>query len=288
MRKYIFLSIFISILTPVAFANNEQFLREARRAISVYFKDSGLMPVVLSASISPGDVLSWDSWMVDEAASHCFPNLQIEPPAHIELPQVSFRGSMKASFLVALGEFLNLRAGGDREFTVHINYTDAKLTEVTRGNLRRTLSEECERLEPVLREEPWSNEKNGVPPLIVGKVVTAKQSVFIVASAKISAEIASDIAKLVGHATRVINVADPKLSAEFGVNAQAGIIVESQLELPVAVVPAFLFGRFPERRGPGAQEDPRIIYAAREFDPANPEHIELFELTIEGVLGGSS
>lgn len=284
--RTLLVAVFSAFLALPAAASEETFLKETRRAIGAYFKDRGLMPVVLSAELSPGDVLSWDSWLVDEEAEYCFPNLVPEGPSAVTLPNVSFKGSFEASFLVALGEFFKLSAAGEREFNVFIRYSDVKLTEATRGELRRSLVDECARLGPVLDEEPWSAEDNGIPPLVVGKVVTAKQSVFVVASSKRSAELEAELSKLPIPASRVIQVADPKIAASFGSTSDSGLVIESDLELPVAVAPAFLFGLFPDRRGGDGSDTGEPVFAAREFDPANPEHLKLFELTLEGVLDG--
>lgn len=286
MRRLLWLLLFAALLPAPAMADNETFLRETRRAIGAFFKDKGLMPVVLSAKVAPGDILSWESWLVDEAASYCFPDLDVAGPSDIALPDVSFKGSFEASFLVALGEFFSLKAKSEREFSVFVRYRDVKLTEATRGALRRSLSDSCAQFEPVLQEAPWSRETNGLPPLIVGKVVTAKQSVFVVASADRSAEIAAELGKLSIPTSKVIQVADPKVAASFGSTAESGLVVETNLELPVAVAPAFLFGLFPDRRGGNDQSLGDPVFAAREFDPENEEHLKLFELTLEGVLDG--
>ena len=211
MRRLVGLLLLAALLPAPAMADNETFLRETRRAISAFFKNHGLMPVVLSAQVAPGDVLSWESWLVDEAASYCFPDLEINGPSDIVLPDVSFRGSFEASFLIALGEFFNLRAESEREFRVFVRYRNAKLTEATLGDLRRSLSDNCARFRPVVEETPWSRETDGVPPLIVGRVVTAKQSVFVVASADRSAEIAAELGNLPIPTNKVIRVADPRL-----------------------------------------------------------------------------
>lgn len=275
---------FIMLLPKIAFADNESFLNETRRAIGAYFKDRGLMPVVLSAKLTPGDVLSWKSWLVDEESEFCFPELKTNGPAEITLPDVSFKGSFEASFLVALGEFFEVKAATDREFQVFIRYSDVKLTEATRGELRRSLAENCSHLGPVLNEKPWSTTDNGVPPLIVGKVVTAKQSVFVVSSSENTAELETELSKLPIPTNKVIEVADPKIAASFGSTAESGLVIESNIELPIAVAPAFLFGLFPKVRGQGSSN---LTFAAREFDIKNPEHIKLFERSMEEILGGA-
>lgn len=273
------------LLVPPAFAADETFLKETRRAVGAYFKDRGLMPVVLSANLTPGDVLSWDSWLIDERSSYCFPNLIVEGPKKIALPDVSFKASFEASFLIALGEFFKIKAEGEREFSVFIRYTDVMLTEVSRGELRRTLAADCERLTPVLKEEPWSTAVDGIPPLIVGKVVTAKQAVLVVASAERSAEIEAELSKLPIPASRAVQIADPKIAATFGATADSGLVIESNLDLPIAIAPAFLFGMFPDRRG-GEGDEGDTVFAARGFDPNDPEHLKLFELTMESILDG--
>jgi hypothetical protein len=252
-------------------------LDAVERALIEAFKQQFLMPIVLAADQTPGDVMDWSSWTLDERSMQCFPTLQLPPPKPTTLPAVTTLESLNGGLSLGLNRTFRVDGRDARTFRLSIQFEDAQIVLATKGDLRRALSDQCAHLEPVVTEKPWM--QTAPPPLIIGRVVSARKRVVLVVDNDSDLEIAARVATSAAAGKTKVTRADSQALLAFGLAGHGGVVLESNERLPVAFAPAFLFGKFPTERG---ADD--LIFQARELNTEDSVHEGLFEAALKARL----
>lgn len=266
-------------------------LGEYRRVLLAYFKAFNLLPIVLPAGQKPGDVFDMrQKGVLKSRADECFPGLVQPTPVPSALAYTFQLDSSKAGLALGLKQLGSLNLSGDFEQTVTVSYTDVKVVTVSQQALSATVSSACKDVAAVVMqtEVPIGQ----TPPLlaVIGTLVTAKREVFI--GTKQDFDVKASVDKLstvllstgIGSALKVTGL-DPSLSVALGFGGKKGVLVQSDQELPVAFMPAFI----PEvlfstvQGGSSEQPTPRSLQW-RSFDPAATESKRLLESLVDAAI----
>jgi len=268
-------------------------LTEYRRVLLTYFKAFNLLPIVLPAGQKPGDVFDMKQVGVLKSRSEeCFPTL-VQPASVPSALAYTFQlDSAKAGLALGLQNIGSVNLSSDFEQTVTVSYTDVRVTAVSQQALSAALSDSCRDVAAVVRESDLPLQQSNQPALlaIVGTLVTAKREIFI--GTKQSFDVKTSVDKLssvflasgIGSTLKVIGL-DPSMSVALGFGAKRGVLVQSDQELPVAFMPAFipkvLFSSI--QGAPPDQAIPRALQW-QKFDPSTAESTRLLGSLIDSAI----
>jgi hypothetical protein len=210
-----------------------------RKEMLGYFRPYFLLPITVPAGQTVGDVYSSDFWSLEERAKSCFPTLPAGAPEATTLPTLRPIAASTAGLALGLPDVASFGFAG----RTAVQLANATVITTSKGDLRRSLSKDCDYLGPILEERTVSR---GTPiKIILGRVVYAKKAGFFGIDA--SANPAGDAAALAQRLTSIgaasiasVRVLDAQASARFDPNARAGVYVETKAPEPVAFAPAFL------------------------------------------------
>ncbi|MGV2074041.1 MULTISPECIES: hypothetical protein [Rhizobium/Agrobacterium group] len=265
-------------------------LSQYRRVLLTYFKAFNLLPIVLPADQVPGDVFDMgQKGVLVSKADECFPGLKQPEPVQSVLAYTFELDTQKAGLALGIPKIGSVDLGGDFEQTITVNYTDVKVRTVSQQSLRTTASDKCPDILAIARQKEVALTDGSKPALlaIVGTVVTAKREIFIGAKTSIDMKVAADkLSTLLtgtgaGMALKVSGL-DPSLSAVLGFGGKSGLLVQSNMELPVAFMPAFI----PEVLFASTQGDQKPTPRALKWDDYDPnaeQNKQLLRSLIDGA-----
>lgn len=249
-------------------------LNQYRRVLLAYFKTFNLLPIVLPADQGPGDVFDMgQKGVLVSKSAECFPDLR-QPEAVKSVLAYTFQlDTQKVGLALGVPKIASLELDGDFERTITVNYTDVKVRMVSQQALRSAASANCPDVLTIVRQKEVPFSPNSRPALlaVVGTIVTAKREIFIGVTTNVDMKAAADklSALLAGTAAGItlkISGLDPSLSAVLGFGGKSGLLVRSDVELPVAFMPAFI----PEVFFTSTQGDERPTPRALKWDDYNP------------------
>ena len=268
-------------------------LAEYRRVLLSYFKAFNLLPILLPAGQRPGDVFDMrQNGVLKSFADECFPSLVQPTPVPSALGYTFQLDSSKAGLALGFPKLGSMDLSGDFEQTVTVSYTNVKVAIVSQQALRAAVSDSCGDVAAVVRQSEVPLGPSAQPTLlaVVGTLVTAKREIFI--GTKQDFDVKASVDKLssvllaigVGSTLKVIGL-DPSMSVALGFGAKKGVLVQSDQELPVAFMPAFipqvLFSTV--QGGASEQPTPRSLLW-RNFNPASVESTELLGSLIDAAV----
>lgn len=224
-------------------------LMEYRSVLLAYFKPFNLLPIILPAGQQPGDVFNITEMGVLRSAAHeCFPGLVEPAPVQSALAYTFSLDTTKAGLALGLPSLGSLNVGGDFEQTIKVSYSEVKVAAVSQQALKDAVSSsKCPDVASVVNKDQVQIDPASKVKLlaVVGTLVTAKREIFIGAKSNFDLKASVDqLAALLsatglGAGLKIIGV-DPSLSAALGFGGKSGLLVQSDYELPVAFMPAFI------------------------------------------------
>jgi hypothetical protein len=268
-------------------------LAEYRRVLLAYFKAFNLLPILLPAGQKPGDVFDMSQrGVLLSRADECFPGL-VQPAAVPSALAYTFQlDSSKAGLALGLPQLGSVDLSGDFEQTITVSYTDVKVVTVSERALSTSVSDSCKDVAAVVRRTELPLQPATQPTLlaVVGTLVTAKREIFIGAKGNFDAKASVDkvstllLAAGIGSSLKIIGL-DPSMSVALGFGAKKGVLVQSDQELPVAFMPAFIPEiLFTTVQGNGAAPPQPRALQWRSFDPAATESTQLLGTLIDAAI----
>ncbi|TGR84549.1 hypothetical protein EN866_33215 [Mesorhizobium sp. M2D.F.Ca.ET.223.01.1.1] len=269
-----------------------QQLAEYRGVLVAYFKAFNLLPIVFPAGQKPGDVFDMrQKGVLKSTAEECFPGLVQPAPVPSALAYTFQLDSSKAGFALGLATIGSVDIGGDFEQMATVSFTDVKVVSVSQQSLSTYVSNSCKEVAAVVAQSEVPFQPASPPPLlaVIGTLVSAKRQIFI--GTKQNLDVKASVDKLstvlattgVGATLKVTGL-DPSLSVALGFGGKRGVLVQSDQELPVAFMPAFI----PEILFSTVQGDnsgpakPRSL-AWQSFDPAAPKSTQVLNSLVDAV-----
>ncbi len=265
-------------------------LSQYRRVLLAYFKAFNLLPIVLPADQMPGDVFDMgQKGVLVSKADECFPGLKQPEPVQSVLAYTFTLDTQKAGLALGIPKIGSVDLGGDFEQAITVNYTDVKVRSISQQSLRMAASDKCPDVLAIARQKEVALVAGSKPALlaIAGTVVTAKREIFIGSKTSIDIKAAADklstllAVTAAGMALKVSGL-DPSLSAVLGFGGKSGLLVQSNVELPVAFMPAFI----PEVLFASTQGDQKPTPRALkwdDYDPSAEQNKQLLRSLIDGA-----
>jgi hypothetical protein len=249
------------------------------------FKALYLLPIIVPSGEVVGDVYDPAFWTLEERATRCFPTLRTPDAQAWVLPSVRLGNASEGGFALGLATALNISGASSGQRTAEIQYSDAKVRVVSKGELRRSLSPACKDLSTIVNETVTYPQAS-VPHVIIGKVVYAKPHVVIGAGSTESARVTAEnlrqiLSKTPELASLVVSIIDPSVSGHWDDSTTAGVVIEGTTEVPVAFAPAFLPKPVFEHTLGANSANILKGYQWRNFDPAIAESRDLFDILVE-------
>jgi hypothetical protein len=266
-------------------------LAEYRRVLLAYFKAFNLLPIILPADQKPGDVFDMRQKGVLKArANECFPGLTQPAAVRSALAYTFDLDSTKSGLALGLPEIGSINLGGDFDRTVTVSYTDVKVSTVSQEALSASVSESCKDVVAIVKQSETPIDSATPPPLlaIVGTVVTAKREVFI--GTDKSLNLTASVDKLsqlleatgIGASLRILGL-DPSMSVALGFGGKKGVLIQSDQELPVAFMPAFIPEViFSNLQGAEGHPSPQSL-RWQSFDPNSKQSTKLLGSLIDAA-----
>jgi hypothetical protein len=265
-------------------------LNQYRRVLLTYFKSFNLLPIVLPADQVPGDVFDMgQKGVLVSRAAECFPGLKQPEPVQSVLAYTFQLDTQKAGLALGIPKIGSVDLGGDFEQAITVNYTDVKVRTVSQQSLRASVSADCPDILAIARQKEVPLGAGSKPALlaIAGTIVTAKREIFIGAKTNIDMTASADklsallAGTTVGIALKVSGL-DPSLSAVLGFGGKSGLLVQSNVELPVAFMPAFI----PEVLFVSTQGEQKSTARALKWDDYDPnaaQNTQLLRSLVDGA-----
>lgn len=306
MRRFVSLRLACGALLSVLAANSPTFamgkvpppdavaqqLAEYRSVLVAYFKAFNLLPIVFPAGQKPGDVFDMrQKGVLKSTAEECFPGLVQPAPVSSALAYTFQLDSSKAGFALGLQALGSVDFSSDFEQAATVSFTDVKVVTVSQQSLSAAVSKSCKEVAAVVAQAEVPFQASApAPPLlaVIGTLVTAKRQIFI--GAKQNLDVKASVDKLstvlattgIGATLKVTGL-DPSLSVALGFGGKRGVLVQSDQELPVAFMPAFIPEvLFSTVQGGSEPPKPRSL-AWRSFDPAATDSTKILDALVDAA-----
>jgi hypothetical protein len=267
-------------------------LAEYRRVLLAYFKAFNLLPIILPADQKPGDVFDMRQKGVLKArAAECFPGLAQPAAVRSALAYTFELDSTNSGLALGLPEIGSINLGGDFDRTVTVSYTDVTVATVSQEALSAAVSASCKDVVAIVKQSETPLGTGTPPPLlaVVGTVVSAKREVFIGTGKSLN--LTASVDKLgqlleatgIGASLRIVGL-DPNMSVALGFGGKQGVLIQSDQELPVAFMPAFIPEViFSNLQGAEGRPSPQSL-RWQSFDPNSTQSTKLLGSLIDAAV----
>jgi hypothetical protein len=166
-------------------------MRALKRRLASYFRDYGLLPVLIARGHAVGDVIALEHQEIIRRGSMSFPRLEAFRKAPSTLPSIVHVSDRSVGFALGLAKLLRLDVRDKDEVRTTISFRDAEIETVAVDDLLHALAPDSADLRPLLeRGEPVT--LAGRPVAIVAGILHARREARIESRDETAAKAVAD------------------------------------------------------------------------------------------------